>query len=55
MPHMGNNQGQGSRSTMFNGPVNPTEQGNPIPILCGKKVLFGAQVIAADEEYVNLV
>ena len=55
MPHMGNNQGQGTRSTMFNGPVNPTEQGNPIPKLCGKKVLFGAQVIAADEDYVNLV
>ncbi len=45
----------GAKDTMFNGPVNPTDQGGPIPIIYGKKVLVGAQVIASDEDYFNVV
>jgi predicted phage tail protein len=55
MPHMSSNQSAGSRSTMFNGPVNSTEQGNPIPIIYGKCTLVGSQIIASDEDYYNML
>lgn len=56
MPHLGgNNNAGGSRSTMFNGPTNATDQGGPIPIIYGKKVLVGSTIIAVDEDYSNLV
>jgi predicted phage tail protein len=56
MPHMGGgNNAAGSRSTMFNGTVTQTDQGGPIQIPYGKKVLVGSQLIAADEDYFNLV
>ena len=54
MPSMKQNNNS-SRSTMFNGPVNATEQGNPIPIICGKKLLVGSQIISAAEQYYNTV
>jgi predicted phage tail protein len=43
----------GKRSTMFNGPVNSTDQGGAIPIICGKKYLVGSTIMAADETYSN--
>lgn len=54
MPSTSNNQ-QSSRSTMFNGPVNTTDQGNPIPIIYGKCVMVGSQIIATDEDYYNML
>jgi predicted phage tail protein len=54
MPRLDHNQ-HGSRSTMFNGPVNSTDQGGPIPIVYGKKVLVGSTIISAAEEYYNLL
>jgi hypothetical protein len=41
----------GPRSSMFNGPVNSTDQGGPIPIVYGKKFLIGSTIMAADESY----
>lgn len=45
----------GAKSTMFNGPVNSTDQGGPIPIIYGKKVLVGSTVISVAEDYYNTV
>jgi len=55
MPSMNHSSSGGSRSTMFNGPVTQTDQGGPIPIIYGKKVLTGSTLIAADEDYYNTV
>jgi predicted phage tail protein len=45
----------GARSTMFNGAVNTVDQGGAIPIVYGKKVLVGSQIIAVGEKYFNTV
>lgn len=45
----------GAKSTMFNGAVNSTDQGGPIPQVYGKKVLVGTTIIAADEDSFNTV
>jgi predicted phage tail protein len=45
----------GQRSTMFNGPINSTEQGGPIPIVYGLKCLVGSTIISVDEDYYNTV
>jgi predicted phage tail protein len=45
----------GAKSTMFNGAVNSTDQGGPIPQIYGKKVLVGTTIIAADEDSFNTV
>ena len=57
MAHMNTNPNGagGSKSTMFNGPVNSTDQGGPIPIVYGKRVLIGSTIIASDEDYVNIL
>jgi predicted phage tail protein len=55
MPHINQNNAGGSRSTMFNGPVNATDQGGPIPIIYGKKVLTGSTIMSADEDYYNTI
>jgi predicted phage tail protein len=56
MPDTNHNNGAGSgRSTMFNGPTNQTDQGGPIPIIYGKKVLVGSTIIAADADYYNTI
>ena len=39
-------QGQDSASYLFNGPVNTTQQGNPVPILYGRLVI-GSQTVSA--------
>jgi predicted phage tail protein len=44
----------GRKSTVFNGPVNSTDQGGAIPVVCGKEFLVGSTIIAAAEEYVNI-
>lgn len=55
MPHNSNSNSGGGRSTMFNGAVNSTSQGGPIPIIYGKKVLVGSTIMGADEDYYNTV
>jgi predicted phage tail protein len=45
----------GAKDTMFNGPANTTDQGGPIPIIYGKKVLVGSTIISSDEDYYNIV
>jgi len=45
----------GARSTMFNGAVNSVDQGGPITIVYGKKLLIGSQIIAVGEQYFNTV
>lgn len=45
----------GARSTMFNGAVNTVDQGGAIPVVYGKKVLVGSQIIAVGERYFNTV
>jgi predicted phage tail protein len=45
----------GPKSTMFNGPVNSTDQGGAIPKVFGKKFLVGTEVIASDESYTNIL
>jgi len=50
----GNNGAGGAKSTMFNGPINSTDQGGPIPIIYGTKVLTGSTIIAADVTYINV-
>ena len=39
-------QGLDSASYLFNGPVNTTQQGNPVPILYGR-LIIGSQVVSA--------
>jgi predicted phage tail protein len=51
----GTNNSTGAKSTMFNGPVNSTDQGGAIPIICGKKVLVGSTIISVAEDYYNVV
>ena len=51
----GTNGSGGARSTMFNGAVNSVDQGGPITIVYGKKVLVGSQIIAVGEQYFNTV
>lgn len=48
---MTGNRAAGQKSTMFSGPINSTQQGGPIPIIYGKKVLVGSTVIASDVQY----
>ncbi len=46
-------QGEKKGSRYFNGPINVTAQGNPVPVLYGR-LLVGSQVISggfSDEEY----
>lgn len=45
----------GPKSTMFNGPVNNSDQGGGIQIVYGRKVLVGSTVISVAEDYVNMV
>lgn len=45
----------GPKSTMFNGPVNTTDEGGAIPQVFGTKFLVGTEIIASDEEYSNLL
>jgi len=47
----GSNGAGGLKSIMFNGPINSTDQGGPIPVVYGKKVLIGSTVIAVDIDY----
>ncbi len=42
----GQGQGLDSASYLFNGPVNTTQQGNPVPILYGR-LIIGSQVVSA--------
>jgi predicted phage tail protein len=51
----GANGAGGSKSTMFNGIQNGTDQGGAIPIVQGKRVLVGSTIIASAEDYVNLI
>jgi len=41
-------------SFMFNGPVNITEQGYPVPLAYGLKVLTGSTVISVDADTVQI-
>lgn len=41
----------GVKSMMFNGAIQTTDQGGPIPILYGKKLLVGSTVIGSDLDY----
>lgn len=49
----GTNGAGGAKSTMFNGAINTTDQGGPIPIVYGKKTLVGSVVISVDVDFFN--
>lgn len=53
-PDTSNGAAEKKPSFMFNGPVNVTEQGYPVPLAYGLKVLTGSTVISVDADVVQL-
>ena len=53
-PDTSNGAAEKKPSFMFNGPINVTEQGYPVPLAYGLKVLTGSTVISVDADVVQL-